>query len=383
MIDETLTMIPGPTPVHRRILESLAAPTVSHLAPEFVAAYRGALDGFRRLGRTSDGQPVIIAGGGTLSMEMALVNLVRPGDKVLVVSQGYFGDRYAELAEAFGCETRVLRSEWGRAVAPEEVEKALSGGSFRAVTMTHVDTSTGTEAPVEDYCSLLEDRDELAILDGVCATGGIDERVEDWGVDALVTAPQKAIGAPPGVAMCLFSRRALERRRELGRIAAYYADLLRWLPVMEDPSRYYSTPCVNEIFAVAAALDIVHREGLDVRFARHRRLAAALRAGLAALGFTSFTAADRLAPTLSVQLYPDGIEDGAFRTALASRGVVVAGGLGPAAGRAFRLGHMGNIGAAEVVATLEAIGAALSDLGAEQETGVALTAAAAVLGEVG
>ncbi len=381
MIDDMLTMIPGPTPVHRRILDALARPTVSHLAPDLVAAYRSALDGFRRLCRSGDGQPVIVAGGGTLSMEMALVNLVRPGERVLVISQGYFGDRYAELAESFGCEVEVLRSEWGRAVPAEAVERALSGGSYRAVTMTHVDTSTGALAPVGDYCALLRGRDELAVLDGVCATGGVDERFDDWEVDVLVTAPQKAIAAPPGVAMCLFSPRAVERRRGLDRVAAYYADLLRWLPVMEDPGRYFSTPCVNEIFAVATALEMVHEEGLEVRFARHRRLAAGLRAGLGSLGFRSFTAADSLAPTLSVLLYPDGVDDGAFRGAAARHGVVVAGGLGPVAGRAFRLGHMGNIGPAEVAATLSAVEDALAETGTAPAPGAALGAAAAAMGE--
>jgi alanine-glyoxylate transaminase/serine-glyoxylate transaminase/serine-pyruvate transaminase len=379
MIDETLTMIPGPTPVHPRILAALARPTVSHLAPELVAAYRRALDDFRTLGQSSFAQPFIVAGGGTLAMEMALVNVVRPGGRVLVVSQGYFGDRYAELAEAFGFECEVVRCEWGRAVPADALAERLRKGSFDAVTITHVDTSTGSCAPVAEYCELLRGREESVILDGVCATGGVDEPFDAWGVDVLLTAPQKAIGAPPGLAMCLFSQRALARRRGLAAVPAYYADVLRWLPIMEDPGRYYSTPCVNEIFAVAEALRMLFEEGLAARFARHRRIAAAFRAGLAELGLKVFTAADCRANTLSVLLYPEGVDDGSFRADLAKRGVVVAGGLGPVQGRAFRLGHMGNIGAGDVAASLHAIESTLAAARVPVKPGSAVMAAAPLL----
>jgi aspartate aminotransferase-like enzyme len=379
MIDEQLTMIPGPTPVHPRILRALSQPTISHLAPAFVEAFSTALADLRSLGRSVKAQPFIVAGGGTLAMEMALVNLVAPGDQVMVISQGYFGDRYAELAGAFGIDATVIRSEWGHAVTVEEVKQQLAEKSFAAVTITHVDTSTGTCAPVADYCELLQDRDEMVILDGVCATGGIDERFDKWGVDALLTAPQKAIAAPPGLALCLFSERAMARRRQLDRVPAFYADLLRWLPIMEDPSRYYSTPCVNQIFALAEALKIVFEEGLSKRFSRHQRLSRAFRAGLDAMGLELFTAADSLAATLSVVHYPEGVDDAVFRRAMASRGAVVAGGLGPLAGTGFRVGHMGNITVAEVASTLQAIESSLSSCGCQVEPGSALSGAAVEL----
>lgn len=376
MLDETLTMIPGPTPVHPRILAALARPTISHLAPALVEAFGEALGDFRALCRSEDGQPVIVSGGGTLAMEMALVNLVRPGERVLVLSQGYFGDRYGEVAAAFGVEVELLQAEWGSAVTSDELERALSRGSFRAVTMTHVDTSTGTCAPVADYCDLLRGREVFTILDGVCATGGIDERFDQWGVDVLLTAPQKAIAAPPGVALCLFSERAVARRRELERVPAYYADLLRWLPIMSDPGRYFSTPPVNELFGLREALAIVLEEGLERRFARHAALARAFRAGLTALGFVPFTREDALAATLSVMRYPPGVGDAAFRRELAAGGVVVAGALGSIAGRAFRVGHMGNIGTAEVARTLQAMEDALVAVGQGVTPGTALAAAA-------
>lgn len=376
MIDETLTMIPGPTPVHPRILAALSRPTVSHVAPRFVEEFRSALRDFTALCKSASGQPFIVAGAGTLAMEMALINTVAPGERVLVISHGYFGDRFGDLAASFGIECDLLQAKWGQCVAPAEVAARLKRGSYAAVTITHVDTSTGTASPVEAYCELLRGRDELVILDGVCAAAGMDERFDQWGIDVLLTAPQKAIGAPPGVALCLFSERAMERRRARKTVPAYYADILRWLPIMQDPARYYSTPCVNEIAALAEALRMVHEEGLEARFARHGQIARAFRAGLEALGLQLFTGAGCLAETLSVVLLPQDIEDAAFRREMASRGVVVAGGLGPIAGKAFRLGHMGNIGAAEIATTLGAIECSLRTLGLAIEPGSAMAAAA-------
>jgi len=382
VIDETLTMIPGPTPVHPRILAALARPTVYHVAPAFVKEFRDALDAFRGLCQSASGQPFVVSGAGTLAMEMALINVVSPGEKVLVISHGYFGDRYAELAAAFGISCDVLRSEWGRAVPPEEVAAKLAAGSYAAVTITHVDTSTGTASPVEDYARLLRGRDELVILDGVCATGGIDEPFDRWGIDVLLTAAQKAIGAPPGLALCLFSKRAIERRLTRTSVPAYYADIKRWLPVMDDPGRYYSTPCVNEIVALGEALRLVHEEGLPARFARHRRIASAMRAGLQALGLEIFTHHACRAETLSVVSLPRGVADAALRKEAAARGVVLAGALGPIAGKAFRLGHMGNIGVGEAAAVLEAIEESLRALGLAPIPGTAIAAAAPYLAEV-
>jgi aspartate aminotransferase-like enzyme len=376
MIDETLTMIPGPTPVHPRILAALSRPTVSHVAPAFVETFKRALADFRALGQSATASPVVVSGGGTLSMEIALVNVASPGEKVLVVSQGYFGDRYGDVAAAFGMKADVLRSEWGRAVEPAAVAERLATEKYAAVTVTHVDTSTGTEAPVPEYAKLLRGRHEIFILDGVCATGGIDEPFDAWGVDVLLTAAQKAIGAPPGLALCLFSARAVERRKSKPSVPAYYADLLRWLPIMEDPGKYFATPCVNEIVAFAEALRILHEEGLPARFERHKRIGRAVRAGLEALGLSFVTAPDCRADTLSVVFYPKGVEDLPFRKEMASRGIVVAGCLGPLAGKAFRMGHMGNIGPGEVARALQAVEESLRALGVAITPGSAVAAAA-------
>lgn len=376
MIEPVLTMIPGPTPVHERILGELSRPTVSHVAPVFLKEFRDCLQNLAQIVRTDSGQPFLVSGAGTLGMEMALVNLLGRDRRLLVVSQGFFGDRFAQLAEAMGIEHELLQAEWGRAVDPEELEHRLGAGSYGAVAMTHVDTSTGAAAPVDEYCRLLAGRDELAIVDGVCATAGMDERFDEWGIDVLLTGAQKALGAPPGLAILVVSPRALERRRASGDVRAYYADLLRWLPIMEDPRKYFSTPPVNQIRALAEATRLILEEGLDERFLRHEALARAMRAGLAAVDLMPITDPGRLADTLSVVRYPDGVEDAAFRRALAEQGVVVAPALGPIAGRACRIGHMGNIGAAEVTRLLQAVEESLRRLGRDVSAGSALSAAA-------
>jgi aspartate aminotransferase-like enzyme len=345
--------------VHERVLEALARPTVSHQYPAFVEAYRECLARWRTIGRGESAQPFIVAGSGTLAMEMALVNLVSPGERLLVVSHGFFGDRWEQLAQAFGIECDVLRSEWGHAVSSEELASWLGSGDYTAVTVTHVDTSTGVEAPLADYAAVWAGSAVQTIVDGVCATAGIDERFDEWGIDVLLTGAQKAFGAPPGVAILLASQRALATRRAKGSVPAYNADWLRWLPVMDDPAKYFSTPPVNQILALNEAMGMVLEEGLDARARRHAGLAASIREGFDRLGLQLFTDPSCRADTLSVVLHRDGADDAAFRGAVARQGVVLAGALGPIAGKAFRVGHMGNIGATEIERTLAAIGAAL------------------------
>ncbi len=172
--------------------------------------------------------------------------------------------------------------------------------------------------------------------------------MDAWGLDVVLTAAQKCLGTPPGLAILVFSERAMDKRRALAAVPAYYSDILRWLPIMHDPSKYFSTPCVNEIRAFAEATRIIVEEGIEERFERHDLFAGAIRAGLAALGFSFFTDPRFEASTLSVVRYPDGVEDKAFRAGLSANGVVVAGGLGPTAGRVFRMGHMGNLTSAQV-----------------------------------
>lgn len=373
-----LLMIPGPSPVVPRVLEALALPTVSHVSREMAEDLSQSCSNLKKIVFAQKGEPFVIAGAGTLAMEIAVVNLTAPGEKVLVVSQGYFGRRMAEVCAAFGFGHEVIEKDWGRVIPAEELERKLSGGGFAVVAATHVDTATGVCAPVEDYARVAKKSGALFIVDGVCATGGVPERMDDWGIDCVLTAAQKCFGAPPGLAVLVFSEKAMEKRRGLPSVPAYYSDIIRWLPVMRDPYRYFSTPCVNEVRAFAEATRIMLEEGLEARFARHRLQAAAVRAGLTALDLKLFTDENALAPTLSVVLYPEGIADTDFRAKLLDNGVVVAGGLGPTAGRVFRMGHMGNLTDDDVLFAVEALASTLAALGKPDSRREAVEAARAV-----
>ena len=378
---EKLLLIPGPSPVHPRIIHSLTQPTVSHVGPEMVEELPKALDNLKKIVFCEKGEAFIIAGAGTLAMEMALLNTLASGEKALIISQGYFGSRMAEICGSFGLDYDILESTWGRAVLPEELSKRLADGDYRIVVATHVDTATGACAPVRDYAEVLKRRDLLFIVDGVCATGGIEERMDDWGIDVVFTAAQKCFGVPPGLAVLVLSERAMGKRIRMERIPAYYSDLLRWLPIMKDPAKYFSTPCVNEIRAFYESTLIVLEEGLEPRFGRHIRTARALRSGLETLGFTFFTQKEFLAATLSVFKYPPGVEDKRFRSLYYENGVVVAGGLGETAGKVFRMGHMGNLSLSQVYFALDALEQTLKTIGYAFEMGSGRRAAKAILGE--
>jgi alanine-glyoxylate transaminase/serine-glyoxylate transaminase/serine-pyruvate transaminase len=378
---EKLLLIPGPSPVHPRITSNLALPTVSHVGPEMVRELSGALVNLKKIVFCGKGEAFIVAGAGTLAMEMALLNTVARREKILVLSQGYFGNRMSEICRAFGLDHEVIQSQWGRAVLPEDLEKRIKGGEFEVFVVTHVDTATGACAPVRDYAEVLQGRGLLFILDGVCATAGIEERMDDWGIDVILTAAQKCFGAPPGLAVLVLSERAMEKRRKIPAIPGYYSDLLRWLPVMKDPTKYFSTPCVNEIRAFYESTLIVLEEGLEQRFLRHGRNARAIRAGLNELGFSFFTEEPFRADTLSVVNYPQGIEDKPFRSQYYESGVVVAGGLGETAGKVFRMGHMGNLSVSQIYFALDALEKTLDSLGYKFEKGSSLKAAKSILGE--
>jgi alanine-glyoxylate transaminase/serine-glyoxylate transaminase/serine-pyruvate transaminase len=368
MEQEKLLLIPGPTPVHPRILNALSQPTISHVSPVFVEEFKESLLNLKKIVFCEKGEPFIVSGAGTLAMEMALLNTIAQGEKVLVLSQGYFGMRMAQILKSFGIEYDLLQGERGKAVEPERLRDQMNKEKYAAVVATHVDTATGVCAPVQDYAGINKDHGSFFILDGVCATGGIEERMDEWGVDVILTAAQKCFGVPPGLAVLAVSERVLEKRKNMQSIPAYYSDLLNWLPIMKDPSKYFSTPSVNEIRAFYEGTKIMLEEGMENRFLRHLRIAKTFQEGLLEMGF-SFVPEDRyLASTLSVALYPRGVEDKAFRQNLFNNGVVVAGGLGDMAGQVFRMGHMGNLSFAQVDFALDAVKKTLSSLGYNAES---------------
>ena len=359
--DGALPMVPGPTPVAAEILAALAAPTTSHHDPRFEDDFRATLAAFARL-TGATGLPFVLAGTGTLAMEIAIANLVGRGSRTLVISHGFFGDRFPVIAERYGSTVDVLRSELGEAVPLAAVADRLAAARYDTVTLTHVDTSSGVAADVAGVAALLgQYPDTRFIVDGVCATGGIEERFDEWRIDVLLTASQKALGVPPGLALLVASEAALARRRQLGSIPGYYVDLEMWAPVMRDPSNYFGTPPINLIRAMKVALEMALAEGLPARYQRHARGARALRAAAAALGLETFGSPDTRADTLSLLVYPEGVEDAAFRRSAARYGAFVASAKGRLEGKVFRVGHMGNIGQRELAVLVRAMGQALAD----------------------
>ncbi len=354
MTTPPLLMIPGPTPVAPDVLAALAEPVRSHTGPENAATMLRIQRGIRRLMGSADARVHCFAGAGTLAMEAALVNHAAPGERVVVVSHGFFGDRFAELAGALGLRADLLQVAWGEHVDAGALrERILDGDAPALVCMTHVDTSSGVLADCAGLATVARAAapDAIIVVDGVCATGGIEEAMDEWDVDVLLTGAQKALSVPPGLALLAVSERARRRRELLGDIRAYYTDLRRWDLSVDDPRKYFSTHAVSLLRALEASLDGIFAEGLPARFERHRRVAAMVRDGMSELGFVPLTHPAHLAPTLSVLALPAGVDDARFRDGMAERGVIVAGCLGPWAGRGVRIGHMGTAGEYEAART--------------------------------
>lgn len=355
MKNRKLVMIPGPTPVVRTIQDQMGRETVAFGDPKFVNDFKEVIADLREIWGTS-GEVFVIAGSGSMSMEMAIANTLKAGDNLLIVSHGFFGDRFVSIAENKGINADVMKAEWGKVFSAEDIETKLKEKHYHAITVTHVDTSTAAVAPIEEIGEMMKKfPDTIYIVDGVAATAGEREYVDKYNIDILFTASQKAFGVAPGLALLWASEKAMERRKSIGSIPEYYVDFDKWLPVMHDPSKYYATPAVNLIWALQESIRIIKEEGIEARYERHIDISKAMRAALMAMGFTILADEKNRATTLSCCLYPEGIDDLKFRTVLAEEGAQVAGGLGAYAGKMFRIGHMGNIDMLDMVGAISAI----------------------------
>ena len=363
-------MIPGPSPVTYGILNELGRETVAFLDRGFVQGYKQLILDLKEMWHTN-GECFVLSGSGTLAMEMAISNVTQKGDSILIVSHGFFGDRFIEMCQRRGLDVDVLSSEWGQVVPVEEIDKKLSEKNYVAVTITHVDTSTGVKSDLEEITKMTKKyQDTILIVDGVCSTAGEREYIDDMGIDILITCSQKAFGVPPGLAILWAGQKALARRKNLGSIPESYMDFEKWIPIMNDPSKYWGTPPINLIWALQESVRLIKEEGLENRFERHQRDAVAIQKALTELGFQLLAAENNRASTLSNILYPEGIEDLVFRGYLLEEGIAVAGGLSSYAGKMFRMGHMGNIDSHTIVSALAAIERALYRCGFKDKLGV-------------
>ncbi len=369
-------MIPGPIEFEPAVMQAVGTATTSHVAPDFIASFGHALEMMREVWLAPAGQPFIIAGTGTLAMDMAGSNLIEPGDSALVISTGYFGDRYADLLRRYGANVTLLKAATGDAVKVSEVEAELKKKRYKLMTFTHVDTSTAVMVDPEPLGLLGQKYGVMTVLDGVCSVAGEEIRQDDWKIDVVLTASQKAVGVPPGLALMVVSEKALgvwrERKTPVGN---YYCDWSHWLPVMkayeERRPAYFGTPAVNLVTGLEVSLGIILKEGMDSRFARHKRLARVFRTAIRDMGLKMIPLSEEIsASTLSAPYYPEGVQWAAFMKAIAASDVILAGGLLPEIKeKYFRVGHMGSVTNGDILATVSAIMNALQACGHNMQMG--------------
>jgi alanine-glyoxylate transaminase/serine-glyoxylate transaminase/serine-pyruvate transaminase len=365
-----LLMIPGPIEFEPDVLQALGTATTSHVDPKFIEVFGKSLELMKEVWKSPKGQPFIVSGTGTLAMDMAAANLIEKGDSVLVISTGYFGKRFKEISDCYGANTTVLEAPLGEIVSLDEIEKELKSKHYKAITITHVDTSTGVRVDPKPIAELAQKYNTLSILDGVCSVAGEDIEQDEWGIDVVLTGSQKAIGVPPGLALLMVSEKSMEvwKNRKTP-VSNYYSDWNNWLPVMkayeERKPSYFGTPPVNLIVALATSLKIICKEGIRERVKRHQVLAKAFRKGIQSLKIETIAKSEEItANTLTAAYYPKGIDGAALIKKIASNDVIIAGGLlSKIKTSYFRIGHMGSVSSSDVIAVLAALERSLFELG--------------------
>jgi aspartate aminotransferase-like enzyme len=376
-------MTAGPTPLPPRVSQVMAEPITYHRAPAFVEVYARVLRRLPRIFQTAN-DVLCFAASGTGAMESAVANLAIPGEPALVASCGKFGERWAELCEAYGADVRHLSFEWGEKVDPARLDDELSGleRPARAVYVTQSETSTGVVNDVRALNEVVTARGSLLCVDAISGLGAVDLPQDEWGVDVVVSGSQKSLMCPPGLAFASVSERALAAASENpGR--RYYFDWQRTAKGQaEEPPNSAFTPAVTLFRGLDVALELILEEGLERVFARHALLARAARAGIEALGLDRFGPDDEGANVVTAARLPDGIDGARIPNLMRDRyGVTVAGGQGHLKGRIVRIAHCGYYGAFDVVVALTALEMALRDLGWEAEPGAG--AAQRVFAEAG
>ncbi|KAL1838788.1 hypothetical protein VTJ49DRAFT_2216 [Mycothermus thermophilus] len=345
-------LIPGPIEFDDAVLSSMSHFSESHVGPAFVRTFGETLSMLRKLFQTSDpaAQPFVLSGSGTLGWDLVAANIIEPGDEVLVLGTGYFSDGFADCLRVYGANVTELRAPVGTRPKPEEVEAALKEKKFKAVTITHVDTSTGVLNDLPTLSELVRRvaPETLVIVDGVCSVACEEIDFDAWGLDAVVTASQKAIGCPAGLSISMFSARAMHAfRSRQTPPAAYFASMANWTPIMQNyeafkPS-YFATPSPQLIRALHTALSQIMAKPLTDRFVLHLAASNRVKRAVAALGLKQVAAnPDEQAHGMTAIYLPEGVTAADLLPRLASRGVVFAGGIHKEiASKYIRLGHMG------------------------------------------
>jgi alanine-glyoxylate transaminase / serine-glyoxylate transaminase / serine-pyruvate transaminase len=358
-----LLLGPGPSNVPSRVLAALARPTLGHLDPCFVAMMDELKALLREAFRTTNALTLPISAPGSAGMETCIVNLVEPGDRVVVCINGVFGGRLRENVQRAGGEAICIEQAYGEAVDPQRVEETLRANpGVKALAFVHAETSTGARSDAETLCGLARDHGALSIVDAVTSLGGIPLEVDGWGIDAVYSGSQKCLSCPPGLSPVSFSARAvaaIESRRSP--VQSWFCDLSLLLKYWqgEGARSYHHTAPVNMLYALHEALLILSEEGLQTAWERHRKAHLNLRQGLEALGLEFLVAEAWRLPQLNAVMVPAGIDEAAVRRRLLDRhGIEIGAGLGSLAGRVWRIGLMG---ANAQIATVERFLAALGE----------------------
>lgn len=344
-IEEVLLMGPGPSSVAPEVYAALARPTLGHLDPYFIEIMDEIKLMLRRLMNTDNELTLPVSGTGSAGMEACLVNLIEPGDSVLVLINGVFGTRMREIATRLGARVDALEFEWGRPVDPQAVAEKMRSSRYKLVALVHAETSTGVLNPAAEVGRLLRGSDTLYLLDAVTSLGGLPVEADAWGVDALYSGSQKCLSCPPGLAPVSFSARAMDRiRKRSAKVPNWYLDMSLIAGYWEGQKRaYHHTAPINMLYALYEALRLAFAEGLDDVHARHRRAHERLAAGLPKLGLSFLVEPPSRLPMLNAVTVPEGVDEAAVRSRLRSEfKIEIGAGLGPLAGKIWRIGLMGH-----------------------------------------
>ncbi|KAI9096615.1 pyridoxal phosphate-dependent transferase [Phlyctochytrium arcticum] len=350
---------------------------ISHVSPDFIKSFRNTLTLLRDVFQAPKGQPFVVAGSGTLAWDMVAANLVEPGEHVLVINTGVFGDWFGECLEVYGAKVTHVRAKFGDRPTEQEIADAFkSQKHFKMVTMTHVDTSTSVIVDIEKVAKQISalSPDTLLVVDGVCSVGGEDIKQQEWGLDVVLTASQKALGTPPGLAVMVVSERALETAaNRKAEPRTYFGSFKKWLPIMQkyeagQPS-YFATPAVQLILALETSLKQILAQGLDARFNKHKEASQRIKNAAKDMGLKIVPVSEEAAAhTLTAIYYPEGVKGAELLQKMGANGIVVAGGLHPKhATEYFRIGHM-NVSAVDdkkkhIEKTIDALRSSLTELG--------------------
>lgn len=378
-------MGPGPSDVHPRVLAALARPTVGHLDPSFVRLMDEVKALLQMAFMTKNELTLAVSGPGSAGMESCFVNLLEPGDVAIVAVNGVFGQRMKENVERVGGACIAVEEEWGKPVDPIKVEAAFAANpQAKLLAFVHAETSTGVESDAAKLCAVAKKHGALSIVDTVTSLGGVPVRVDEWGADAVYSGSQKCLSCVPGLSPVTLSSRAVERIRGRNRKAqSWFMDLNLVMGYWGTGTKraYHHTAPVNSVYALHESLLMLAEEGLEGAWNRHKKAHRALRAGIEAMGLSFLADESCRLPQLNAVRVPEGVDEALVRSQLLERfGIEIGAGLGPLAGKVWRIGLMGATATmANVMLCLGALEAVLSGLKAPIQSGQAVPAAMATV----